>query len=213
MDSILFRIHKSDCQKVSSSVADNGLLEITVPKDDADAAVNDYLNNLSPEKHEEIAVLQKKNTEAFRKKVKAMIDEYQKDFDLPFVTTLQLRKQTKKLNDCRIEVKGIIFEGKMLLAPPLQYMPDDVVRKIVRCTVYMLALEYETKWSEIQSMTVGTGRYPDMGSFKNQSAPIPKEDRYRILYPYNEINLIKADYEKAVKQYIDEMNKAPIGCF
>lgn len=92
-------------------------------------------------------------------------------------------------------------------------MPDDVIEKIVRCTVYMLALDYENKWSEINSITVGTGKYPDMDSFETKSATVSKEEKYRILYPYNEINLIKADYEKAIKQYIDEMNRAPIGCF
>ena len=214
MDSILFRIYRKDCKEVSSSIAENGLLEVTVPKTDtADAALNKYLRELSADKRAEIVELQKKNNEAFRKKVKKLIDKYQKDFDLPFITTLQIRKQTKKLNDGRVELHGIVFEGKMLLAPPLQYMSDDVIKKIVRCTVYMLAVDYETKWSEINSITVGTGRYPDMDSFKTESAPVPKEEKYRILYPYNEINLIKADYEKAVKQYIDEMKKAPIGCF
>ena len=213
MDSILFRIYKKDCKKVSSSIAENGLLEITVPKTDSDAKLNKFLTELSTEKRDEIISLQKKNNEAFRKKVKKLIDKYQKDFDLPFVTTLQIRKQTRKLNDCRIELNGRVFEGKMLLAPPLQYMSDDVIKKIVRYTVYLLAVDYENKWSEIKSITVGIGTYPDMDSFKTESAPVPKGDKYRILYPYNEINLMKADYEKAIKRYIDEMNKAPIGCF
>ena len=199
---------------MSSSIAENGRLEITVPKTDtADTALNKYLRDLSGEKRDEIVTLQKKNKEAFRKKVKKLIDKYQKDFDLPFVTTLQIRQQTKKLNDCRVELHGIVFEGKMLLAPPLQYMSDDVIKKIVRCTVYILAVDYETKWSKINSITVGTGKYPYMNSFKTESAPVAKEEKYRIQYPYNEINLIKADYEKAIKQYIDEMNRAPIGCF
>ena len=214
MDSILFRIHKKDCKEVSSSITENGFLEITVPKTDtADTALNKYLRDLSGEKRDEIVTLQKKNNEAFRKKVKKLIDKYQKEFDLPFVTTLQIRKQTQKLNDCRVQLHGIVYEGKVLLAPPLQYMPDDVIEKIVRCTVYMLALDYENKWSEINSITVGTGKYPDMDSFETKSATVSKEEKYRILYPYNEINLIKADYEKAIKQYIDEMNGAPIGCF
>ena len=199
---------------MSSSIAENGLLEITVPKTDtADTTHNKYLCELSGEECDEIVTLQKKNNEAFRKKVKKLIDKYQKDFDLPFVATLQIRKQTKKLNDCRVELHGIVFEGKVFLAPLLQYMPDDVIEKIVRCTVYMLALDYENKWSEINSITVGTGEYLDMDSFETKSATVSKEKKYRIQYPYNEINLIKADYEKTIKQYIDEMNRAPIGCF
>lgn len=199
---------------MSSSIAENGLLEITVPKTDtADTALNKYLCELSGEERDEIVTLQKKNNEAFCKKVKKLIDKYQKDFDLPFVTTLQIRKQTKKLNDCRVELHVIVFEGKVLLAPLLQYMPEDVIEKIVRCTVYMLALDYENKWSEINSITVGTGKYLDMDSFETKSATVSKEKKYRIQYPYNEINLIKADYEKTIKQYIDEMNRAPIGCF
>lgn len=103
MDSILFRIHKKDCKEVSSSITENGFLEITVPKTDtADTALNKYLRDLSGEKRDEIVTLQKKNNEAFRKKVKKLIDKYQKEFDLPFVTTLQIRKQTQKLNDCRV---------------------------------------------------------------------------------------------------------------
>ena len=96
MDSILFRIHKKDCKEVSSSIAENGFLEITVPKTDtADTALNKYLRDLSGEKRDEIVTLQKKNNEAFRKKVKKLIDKYQKEFDLPFVTTWILGNVTR----------------------------------------------------------------------------------------------------------------------
>ena len=62
MDSILFRIYRKDCKEVSSSIAENGLLEVTVPKTDtADASLNKYLRELSADKRAEIVDLQKKN--------------------------------------------------------------------------------------------------------------------------------------------------------
>lgn len=210
---IFFRFIRTDCKKISSSVAENGLLEIKVPTDVTNEDFNKYINSLGAAKYAEIADKQKKSKEAFRKYTKKIIDKYADEFGLDFGISLQLREKTNKLNDCRIELNGMVFEGKMLFGIPIQYMPDDVVESIIRYTVYLLAIEYETRWSEIHSFTVGTGRFPDMDSFTEKSAPVSEEAKYRITIPKAKIDKMAAEYNKAVKKYNAEMQKAPIGSF
>ncbi len=98
MEGIYFRTTKNNVQEISSNIADNGFLNITVPNSSTIIEVKKWLANIGTEKTEEIVNKQNKNMEAFRKKVKALIDKYVKELDLPFIR-LRLQAKTNKLND------------------------------------------------------------------------------------------------------------------
>ncbi len=211
MYNIFFRIKKTDCEDISYKFEKNGLLEITVPRASGNAEINDFFRNLGAEQLEELADKQKKYKEAFRKKTKKKINKYLKEFDLPFLVDLQLRNQTKKLNDCHVDVHGIVIEGKMLLVSVLQFVSDEIVDKIVRCTVYMLACDYENVSNNMKSITVAVNKFPEeIENISETHYEVPKEMKYEITIPYDEIKKIQANYEEAVKQFVSEMKADPI---
>lgn len=207
--SIYIRINKEDCQEITSS-HDNGLLELVVPKDVSNADLNKYLNSISSE----FAVIQdeqKKTTEIFRKKVRVLIEKYVDEFKIDNRLSIKLRLQTKtrKLNDCNVSAHGITFDANMDILGALQYLPDDVVEQIVRCTVYMIACEYEELWSNIKNFNVGKFTYPDKEEIVS-SSKIPEEEKYHLNISYDEVQKIKADYAAACQKFSDLMQKAPI---
>lgn len=112
--SVFFRIKNENCKEVTLSQLENGILEIIAPKDYGNAEIKKYLNDHAAE----LAVIedkQKKATENFRKKVKKLIDDYSDEFKLNFVTKLRLQVKTKKLNEGKVELHGILFEGNLAL--------------------------------------------------------------------------------------------------
>lgn len=210
MESIFFSVIKEDCQEVSSSQKENSLLEVVAPKNCTDREILKYIKSLNPEEYSKIVDKQKKTKEAFRKKVNKMIDKYREEFNLPFLISLRLQTKTKKLNDCNVELHGIVFEGHLSIAVILQYFPDELVEKIIRCTVYMIACEYEDLFSKIKGLTVGALSFPDGEIESVKYSDIPEEAKYRISVEYSEIQKIKSDYNLAVKQVLDEMKRQTI---
>ncbi len=206
MDSLFFSVIKEDCREVSSSQNENGLLEIVAPKNCDDKAIIKHIMGLGTVEHDK----QKKAKEAFRKKVSEMIDKYKEEFNLPFIIRLRLQAKTKKLNDSSVERHGIVFEGNLSIAAILQYFPDELVEKIIRCTVYMIACEYEERSFEIKSLSVGTRSFPDGNIESSEHFEVPEEAKYSISLEYSEIQKIKSDYESAVKQILDGMKRQPI---
>lgn len=72
MDNLFFRVTKEDCQEVSSSQNENGLLEIVAPKNCDDKEIIKHIMGLGTTEYDK----QKRAKEAFRKKVSKMIDKY-----------------------------------------------------------------------------------------------------------------------------------------
>ena len=60
-----------------------------------------------------------------------MIDEYSEEFKLNFVTNLRLQVKTRKLNEGKVELHGILFNGNLSLMSATQFIPEEVVEKIV----------------------------------------------------------------------------------
>ena len=205
-----FRITRSDCNKISYTIADNGLMEISAPQDSKDTDINTFLSALGQEEFEGIADRQKKLKEKFRKKTHEQIKRYADEFEIPFLIDLQLRNKTKKLNDFHVDVHGICFEGKMQLVAILQYFPEDVVDKIVRYSVYGVAIDYENVCSRIKGIKVSTFQFPDIENAKEKHYGTPYEAKYRISMPYDQIKKIQADYEKAVIKFGDIIEASPI---
>lgn len=58
-------------------------------------------------------------------------------------------------------------------------------------------------------MSVGTFKFPD-GESESKTYKIPEEEKYRISVPYSEIEKIKADYEAACNQFLEDLDKRPI---
>ena len=208
--SIFVRIEKDDCQEITSSQLENGLLEIVAPKNCSDADLNKYLNGLESE-FCIIEKQQKKATKIFRKKVIQLIDKYKEELNLNFSIELRLQTKTKKLNNCNVAVHGIMFIGHMTFIAILQYASDDVLEKIVRYTMYDLACQYEQLWSEINEVTMCSFKYPDGEGFTAYSSEIPQEAKYQITISYSELQNIQSEYDEAVKQFCDYMKKNPIG--
>ena len=206
MDNLFFRVTKEDCQEVSSSQNENGLLEIVAPKNCDDKEIIKHIMGLGTTEYDK----QKRAKEAFRKKVSKMIDKYREEFNLPFIIKLRLQTKTKKINDCNVECHGIVFEGNLLIAAFLQYFPDELVEKIIRCTVYMMACEYEERTFELKSLTIGTLSFPDGKIESSEHFDVPEDAKYSISLEYSEIQKIKSDYELAVKQIVDGMKRKPI---
>lgn len=206
MDSIFFSVIKEDCQEVSSSQNENGLLQIVVPQNSNDREIVKYIKSLGNEVYDK----QKKEKEAFRKKVSKMIDKYKEEFNLPFMIKLRIQAKTKKLNDSSVESHGIVFEGNLSIAAILQYFSDELVEKIIRCTVYMIACEYEERSFEVKGVSAGTRSFPGGKIESSEHFEVPEEVKYSISLEYSEIQKIKSDYESAVKEIIDGMKKQPI---
>lgn len=210
MENIFYSIIKADCQEISSSLNENGLLEFTIPKNCTNEELSKYFRSLGVEEHSKIADKQKKAKEVFRKKVEKMIDKYRKEFDLPFIIRLRLQNETKKLNDCNVDLHGIVFTGHLSIVSILQYSPDELVEKIIRCTVFMIACQYEERCSQIKGMTTSVFMFPD-GEIENSTYfEIPEDTKYRISVPYSKIEKINTDYEAACNQFLENLDKRPI---
>lgn len=211
MSTVFLSITKADCDEISYTLAKNGLMEITIPLDRDNDDVNTFLHDIDVTNLYKIADKQKKCTEAFRKKVKKMIDKCRKDFDLPIDIDLQLRVNTKKLCDGHVDVHGIVFDGKMLLASNLQYFSDDIVGKIVRYAVFVVACDYESKWSRINSVDVSIGKMStEFEPEREEHYAIPQKEKYRITMSPDEVKGIRSDLEKAFDQFQKVMKKTPI---
>lgn len=209
MENIVYSIIKADCQEISSSLNENGLLEFTIPKNCTDEEFSRYLCSLGAEERSKITDKQKKTKEAFRKKVNEMIDKYKKEFDLTLFIKLRLQNKTKKVNDYNVQIQGIEFNGNLSIISILQYFPDELVEKIIRCTVYMIACQYQELYSQVKGMSVGTFKFPDE-EIESKTYKISEEEKYRIPVPYSEIEKIKTDYEAACNQFFEDLDKHPI---
>lgn len=210
MDSMFYRVIKEDCQKMSFSQKENGLLEIVMPKDYDNKELSKFISGLGSEEYSKIVDKQKKAKEVFRNKAKQMIDKYREEFKLPFLINLRIQTKTKKFNDCSVELHGIVFEGHLSLVFFLQYFSDELLEKIIRCTVFIMACEYEQRFSELDVVTTNVFNISDGGIKRINCTKIPKEAKYRITLEYSEIEKIKADYDAAYKQILDDMKKYPI---
>lgn len=210
--SIFFRIKNEDCKEVSLSQLENGILEITAPKNYSNAEIKSYLNDHA-EELTEIEDKQKKATEVFRKKVKKLIDEYSEEFKLNFVTNLRLQVKTRKLNEGKVELHGILFNGNLSLMSATQFIPEEVVEKIVRYTIYAMACQYEQLWSDIKGFKVGAFKLPDIQEVTETHYGVDESGKYHITMPYEEIQKIQEDYKEAVKQFCEYMDSNPTYAF
>lgn len=206
MENIFYSIIKADCQEINSSLNENGLLELTIPKNCTDEERSKYFRSLGAEERSKIADKQKKAKEAFRKKVNKMIDKYKKEFNLPLMIKLRLQNKTEKLNNCSVELHGLVFDSNLSIISILQYFPDELVEKIIRCTVYMIACQYEELCSQIKGISTGMFKFPD-GEIESNTYEVSEEAKYRISVPYSEIEKIKADYEAACYQFREDLKK------
>lgn len=205
-----FRMIKANCVAMSYIVEENGLMDLTVPMDCEKSDICEFLNNLGQDNLDEIVDKQKKNKEKFRIKLHKQIRKYADDFNIPFYISLQLRAQTKKLNDSHVDLYGISFNGKMQLVSVLQYFPEDIVNKIVRYTVLGVAIDYEKLCRQIIGIRIGGFQYPDVDSAEEEYHNKPDEANYKITMSDDEIKRIQADYDDAVKRFKDAMKKSPI---
>lgn len=148
-----------------------------------------------------------KNKDAFRKKVLKMIDEYSEGFNLKLITTLTIKSNTRELCKSHVEVHGIDISGKIMINSILQDFSDDVVEKVIKCAVYMLAQDYEDKCSKVTDIKVGVA---DLSAKKIESSTIgilPAEIKYRLDISRQEYLKIVKDYDAAFKQINDELKK------
>lgn len=210
MENIFYSIIKSDCQEISSSLNENGLLEFTIPKNCTDEEFSKYFRSLGTEEHSKIADKQKKSKEVFRKKVNKMIDKYRKEFDLPFMIDLRIQSKTQKINDCNGEFHGWVYESNLMIISILQYFPDELVEKIIRYTVYLIACQYEESYSKIKYMSVGALEFPDGEESIKQQYEVPEEAKYHVSVPYSKIKKMETDYKAACNQFSGDLKKHPI---
>ena len=88
MSSMFFYITKEDCQEMSSSQIENGLLEIVMPKNYDDIEFLNYIKDLSKVEYNKILDKQEKVKKVFRENIKKLINKYKKEFKLPFTIRL-----------------------------------------------------------------------------------------------------------------------------
>lgn len=211
MANIFCSIVEADCQEIKSSLnEEDGLLEITTPKNYTDEDLSEYFNSLSEEELIEIADKQKKTLKVFRKKVEKMIDKYKKEFSLPLYIKLRLQNNTKKPNDCNLQEHGIDFHGNLSISSVWQYFPDELVEKVIRGSICKLACQYENRWSQIKVMYSGIFEFPDVGTESKEVYAIPEAEKYHISVPDSEIENINADYETARNHFREDCDKRRI---
>ena len=148
-----------------------------------------------------------KNKDDFRKKVLKMIDEFSEGFDLKLFTKLTLKSNTHELCKSHVEVHGIDISGKIMINSILQDFPDDVVEKVIKSAVYMLAQDYEDKCSKVTSVKVGSADLSAGGIKSSTMATLPAEIKYRLNVSHQEYLKIVEDYDAAIKQINDELKK------
>ena len=203
MVGLFLGITRADCKEVSSSIKENGLLEITAPKNCTDKKISEHLRTLDIDA---ILEKQKKAKETFRKKIKKLIAKYAKEFDIPFPIDLRFIAKPKYLCNGEAEVNGIIFSGRVSFVTVLQFCPDAMVEKLVKYAVYMVAIRYEEICCNNPSFSVKTH---DMMSGEDTlvgSIDVP-ESKYSINLKPSEVKKLQADYNEAVNQFHKEMEK------
>ena len=148
-----------------------------------------------------------KMKEAFREKVLKIIDEMKKEFDLKLYTTLTIKSNTRELCKAHAEVHGIDISGKIMINSILQDFSDDVVEKVIKSSVYMLAQDYEDKCSKVTSVKVGSADL-SAGEIKSSTmATLPAEIKFRLNVSRQEYLKIDEDYAAAIKQINEELKK------
>ena len=138
-----------------------------------------------------------------------MVNKYTKEFELPFEIKRRIQSKTKKLNDCNDEFHGWVYESNLLIKSLLQYLPDKLVEKIIRYTVYLIAWQYEESYRQVKTMSIGSFEYPD-GVKSITHFKVAEEAKYHISVPYSEIKKMESAYKVACKQIIEDLEKRPI---
>jgi hypothetical protein len=89
----------------------------------------------------------------------------------------------------------------------LQDFSDDVIEKVIKSAVYMLAQDYEDKCSKVIGIKVGTADL-SAGEIKSSTmATLPAEIKYRLNVSRQEYLKIVEDYDAAIKQINEELKK------
>lgn len=208
MGNIFFNIIKKDCQEVSSYQKDNGLLDIVTPIEYDDNEVINYIKNL--DEYNFVVDKQKKAKEVFRKKVRKLIDKYSVEFNLPFYSKLRIQEKSNKLNICNLEVQGIVFEGIISISAIMQFFSDEIIEKIIKFSVYIIACKYEKLLSELGGVVVCSLNSRDKDAEYTRYEEIPEEKKYKISLENNEVEIIKSEYEFAFKEIIDYLKTQSI---
>lgn len=206
MAGIFYGITRKECKEVTSSLKENGLLEIIAPKNVDNKMLAEHFKSLNID---EIADKQKKAKDIFRKKVKKLIVKYSVEFSIPFIIDLRFMAKPKYICNGEAEVHGIQFNGRVSICAALQFCPDDLVEKIIRYAVCIVAIKYEELCSNIKGFGVGsydimTGEKKIVGSIN-----LP-ESKYSITLNPKVLNQIQNDYDLAFEQFGKEMEKQMI---
>lgn len=210
MDRMFFYVKNEESEELSSSQKEDSLLEIVVPTKCDDKTILEYIKSLGKEEYNEIVYKQNKAKEVFRKKVNKIIKKCKEKFKLPFVIYLRIPSKPKKLIEYNLESHGIIFEGNISISVIFQYFSEELIEKIIRYLVYMIACEYERKVGLAKDVMFICSEYPD-GEIKNViCCDELEEGKYHVVLGNNEIQEIKSDYELAIKQISSDMKNRPI---
>lgn len=148
-----------------------------------------------------------KMKEAFREKVLKIIDEMKKEFDLKLYTTLTIKSNTRELCKAHAEVHGIDISGKIMLCAILQEFSDDILDKVIRYAVYMLAVDCEDKCSRIKGIKACLVAYPDTEVKSTYTADAPEGLKYCLNVTHQEYLRIVDEYNAAIKQINEELKK------
>lgn len=185
--SIFLQIKKRNCQEITSSQLDNGLLEVVVPENCSNSDIDQYVDGIISSEFAVIENKQKKATEMFQKKAEQLIEKYKKHFNLNLQISLCIQTNPQKLNDCRVEFHETSFDANMSLTKYLQFVSDDILEKVVRLTVFDIACEYETLC-------------------RNYS----KDYKYKLIMPDDELETMKSDCYDVEEQLNDFIKRDPI---
>ncbi len=183
MRGVFFKVVEGDCRDISYTLDEKGLLNFEAPKGYSDKELINFLKCMDKTEYRNIIETQKKATEEFRKAVYELMEKYRKELNINFHVALRIQTNSKKLIDFRVEVRGITFSGNMMLVSHLQYVPFDLIEKLVKGAVLGIGIEYEDICSRITGRIVCdcdfVGFEPPVIK-KATSYKFPEEDRYHV---------------------------------
>ena len=145
--------------------------------------------------------------EAFREKATKLIDKVKKEFGITIHTKLTIKSRSKELCKGRAEVSGIVFTGNIMLCDVLIGFSDEVVEKAIRYAVYMMAIDYENKCSEIKGVSMKTADFPDGKEKDSVLMEVPAELKFQLNVSHQEYMKIVDDFNSAIKQINGELSK------
>ena len=144
--------------------------------------------------------------EHFREKSLKLIDKYKEEFGVNISTKLTIKANSSDICKTHADVHGIEITGIIMINAVLMNVSDEDLEKAIRYAVYMMAVDYEEKCSNLAGFSAKIVSFPD--SEVKSSAPLdtPEEAKFTLNVSHQEYLKIVDGINEVIK-HINEGRK------